>query len=69
MLNMISILLEELVGVIETDNPVTSIIVADVVENVSVLVALTTCNTDPAGIDAFAIPLEEVVSVPASVVF
>jgi hypothetical protein len=48
MLNMMNILLEELVGVIETDNPVTSVITVVVAENESVLVVDTTCNTDPA---------------------
>jgi hypothetical protein len=31
----------------ETDSPVTSVIDEDVVENVSVLVVLTTCNNFP----------------------
>ena len=43
------ILLDVLDGVIETDNPVTSTIEVEVVENVSVFVALTTCKTLPAG--------------------
>jgi len=42
------ILLVALVGVIETDNPVKSTKEVLVVENVSVLVVLTTCNTFPA---------------------
>jgi hypothetical protein len=37
------------VGVIETLKPVTSPKVVDDIENVSVLVVLTTCNTLPAG--------------------
>jgi hypothetical protein len=41
----------------------------EVVEVVDVVVALTTCNMEPAGIDAAAIPLEDVVSVPANVAF
>jgi hypothetical protein len=45
-----SILLEELVGVIETDKPVTSVKELLEVVNVSVFVVLTTCNTEPAGI-------------------
>ena len=53
----------------ETDSPVTSVIDKDVVENVSVLVVLKTCSTDPVGNDALAIPWAAVVSVPAKVAF
>jgi hypothetical protein len=50
-LNITNILFEADVGVIDTDIPVMSTHAADVpVENVSVLVVLTTCNTLPAGI-------------------
>lgn len=56
-------------GVIETDNPVISTNDVELVEKVSVLVVLTTCNTAPAGNDAAAIPLAAVVSVPAKVAF
>jgi hypothetical protein len=66
---MISILLEELVGVIETDKPVTSVKTLAFDEKESVLVVLTTCNTAPAGKDALAIPCAAVVSVPAKVAF
>jgi hypothetical protein len=44
-----NILLEEAVGVILTDKPVISVKDVLVLEKVSVLVALTTCNTEPAG--------------------
>ena len=44
-----SILLDALVGVILTDNPETSAKVELEDEDVSVLVALTTCNTEPTG--------------------
>ena len=47
-------------GVIETDKPVISVKVDDVVENVFVLVVLTTCNTEPAGNLAAANVPEEI---------
>jgi hypothetical protein len=53
----------------ETDNPVISTNDVELVEKVSVLVVLNTCNTAPAGNDAEAIPLAAVVSVPAKVAF
>ena len=68
-LKIINILLVDDVGVIETDKPVTSVKDVADVENVSVLVVLTTCNTAPAGNDALAILLAAVVSVPAKVAF
>jgi hypothetical protein len=43
----IKILLAVDVGVIDADSPVTSTKEVDEVENVSVLVVLTTCNTLP----------------------
>jgi hypothetical protein len=41
----------------------------EVVEVVDVVVALTTCNMEPAGKDALAIPCAAVVTVPAKVAF
>jgi hypothetical protein len=61
-------LLVSLVGVIETLNPVMSVkVVVAAKLKVSVLVVLTTCNTDPAGKDSLAILLDAVVNVPAKV--
>ena len=56
-------MLEELLGVIDADNPVISTNVVLVVEKVSVLVVLTTCNTLPAGNAAAATPVQ-LVSTP-----
>ena len=50
------------------DNPVVTKDV-DVVDVCVDVVPVTTCNTDPAGIDAAAIPLDDVASVPAKVAF
>jgi hypothetical protein len=60
--------LEALVGVIVADK-VVSTGLPDVVVVADAVIALTTCNTVPAGIDALVIPLDEVVNVPANVVF
>jgi hypothetical protein len=49
-LTKIKILLEALVGVIETESPVISTSEVLVVVNESVLITLTTCNTEPVGI-------------------
>jgi len=54
---VIKILLLALAGVILTDNPVTSTGVVDVVENVSVFVVLTTCNTIPGDADEISVPV------------
>jgi len=61
-------LLVELDGVILADNPVVTKVVDDV-DTCVFVVPCTTCKIDPAGIDAAAIPLEDVASVPAKVAF
>jgi hypothetical protein len=50
----IRIVLEVLVGVIVTLNPVMSTKDVEVLENTFVLVVLKTCSTVPVGIDALA---------------
>ena len=65
---IIKILLVEEVGVIERlkDASVKVVLLVAVSED---LFVDTTCSTDPAGIDAAAIPLDDVAKVPAKVAF
>jgi hypothetical protein len=66
---MTSILLVELVGVMVADKVVSATVVFAEERFDEELIPVITCITEPAGIEALAIPLDDVVTVPAKVAF
>jgi hypothetical protein len=62
-------LLVELVGVIVADKVVSATVVFAEERFDEEFTPVTTCITEPAGMEALAMPLDDVVSVPANVAF